>query len=184
MEPPHSGLTHTIIGCLYETANELGPGYSERVHTRALQVVLIEKGLKAEIDVPIRVFFRGKLVGRFWADMIVNDTVLLEIKKKPELEPKDVAQILNYLTCVGGGIGLLVNFGASVTFQRFAKGDITNCLPKLRDEQRQRPAAVAAERVAVLPGKTRSADLYRDRVFLGNAAQPPTREARPLPSSP
>ena len=134
-ELPHADLTRTIIGALYETANELGPGYGERVHTRALQIVLIEKGLKAEIDVRIRVFFRRKLVGRFFADMIVNDTVLLEIKRKPELEPKDDAQILNYLTCAGGGIGLLVNFGASVTFRRFAKGDLTNCLPKLRERR-------------------------------------------------
>jgi GxxExxY protein len=100
---PHADLTHTIIRGLYETANELGPGYSERVHTRALQIVLLEKGLKAEIDVKIRVFFRGKLVGRFFADMIVNDTVLLEMKRKPELERKDDAQIPNYLTCAVDG---------------------------------------------------------------------------------
>ena len=130
---PHAELTHTIIGSLYETANELGPGYSELVITRALQIVLIDKGLKAEMGLPIRVFFRGRRIGRFFADMIVNDIVLLEIKRKPELEPRDDAQILNYLTCAGGGIGFLVNFGASVTFKRFVKGDLHNCLPRLRD---------------------------------------------------
>ena len=133
MDGTHKELTSAIIGGFYECANELGPGYSERVNTRALQVVLIDRGLDAEINVPIRVFFRGRRIGRFWADMVVNRTVLLEIKRKEELEPRDEAQILNYLTCVGGGIGLLVNFGRSVTFKRFVKGDLDNCLPRLRD---------------------------------------------------
>ena len=133
MDGPHRELTDAIIGGFYESANELGPGYSERVQTRALQVVLIDKGLKAEIDVPIRVFFRGRRIGRFFADMVVNDTVLLEIKKKEEIEPRDEAQILNYLACAGGGIGFLVNFGKSVTFKRFAKGDLNNCLPRLKE---------------------------------------------------
>ena len=133
MDGPHKELTSAIIGGLYETANELGPGYSERVNTRALQVVLIDRGLQAEINVPIRVFFRGRRIGRFWADMVVNRTVLMEIKRKEELEPRDEAQILNYLACAGGGIGLLVNFGQSVTFKRFVKGDLDNCLPRLRD---------------------------------------------------
>ena len=129
---PHRELTEMIIGAFFEMANELGGGYRERVNQRALQVVLIEKGLKAERDVPVRVYFRGKRVGRFLADLIVNDTVLIEVKTKPALEPEDEAQILNYLHCAGGGIGLLVNFGKSVTFKRFVKGDLTNCLPKLR----------------------------------------------------
>ena len=131
MDGRHTDLTSSIIGALYETANELGPGYGERVHVRALQIVLIDRGLKAQIDVPIRVFFRGKRVGSFLADMVVNDTVLLEIKRKAALEPRDEAQILNYLHCAGGGIGLLVNFGKSVEFRRFVKGDLNNCLPRL-----------------------------------------------------
>jgi GxxExxY protein len=144
MNGPHSDLTSAIIGGIYESANELGPGYSERVNTRALQVVLIDRGLEAEINVPIRVFFRGRRIGRFWADMVVNRTVLLEIKRKEELEPRDDAQILNYLTCAGGGIGLLVNFGKSVTFKRFVKGDLNNCLPRLREMRAVSPDQGAA----------------------------------------
>lgn len=150
MDGPHTDLTKAIIGSLYETANELGPGYGERVHTRSLQIVLIDRGLKAEIDVPIRVYFRGKRVGRFSADMVVNDTVLLEIKRKAALEPHDEAQILNYLHCAGGGIGLLVNFGKSVEFKRFVKGDLTNCLPRLRDNgsapDGRRPTGLSSSR--------------------------------------
>ena len=56
---PHSGLTHTIIGTFFDTAKELGPGFSERVCQRSLQVALIDEGLQAEIDVPIRVLFPG-----------------------------------------------------------------------------------------------------------------------------
>lgn len=79
-DSPYADLTHRIIGAFFETANELGPGFSERVHQRALQVVLIDKGLSAAIDVPIPVFFRGRCIGRYLADLIVNDTVLVEVK--------------------------------------------------------------------------------------------------------
>lgn len=132
--PPHWDLTETIIGGFYETANELGPGYPERVHQRSLQVVLIDRGLDARIDVPISVFFRGTLVGRFFADLVVNDTVLIEVKTLATLdEAYAEKQILNYLRCAGGGIGFLVNFAKSVTFKRYAMGDLTNCLPRLRE---------------------------------------------------
>ncbi len=131
---PHWDLTETIIGGFYETANELGPGYPERVNQRSLQIVLIDRGLDAKIDVPISVFFRGKLVGRFFADLIVNDTVLIEVKTLATIDEAHAEkQILNYLRCAGGGIGFLVNFGKSVTFKRYAMGDLTNCLPRLRE---------------------------------------------------
>jgi GxxExxY protein len=73
---PHRELTEVIIGSFFEMANELGGGYRERVNQHALQVVLIEKGLKAERDVPVSVYFRGKRVGPFLADFVVNDTVI------------------------------------------------------------------------------------------------------------
>ena len=135
----HADLTQIIIGACFETANELGVGHTERVTTRALQVVLIDKGLKAEIEVKIPVFFRKRRIGRFFADLVVNDTVLVEVKTMIELDEKTAeAQTLNYLHCAGGGVALLVNFGKSVTFRRYVLGDPTNSLPRLR-ESRQNP---------------------------------------------
>jgi GxxExxY protein len=128
---PHSGLTHTIIGTFFDTAKELGPGFSERVCQRSLQVALIDEGLQAEIDVPIRVYFRGRRVGRFFADLVVNETVLVEVKTATSIDDHMVAQILNYLHCAGGGIGLLVNFGRTVEFWRYVVGEPTIALPTL-----------------------------------------------------
>jgi GxxExxY protein len=149
---PHRELTETIIGGFFEMANELGPGYSERVNQRSLQIVLIGRGLDAKINVPIRVFFRGKLVGRFFADIVVNDTVLIEVKTLPTIDEAHAEkQILNYLRCAGGGIGFLVNFGKSVTFKRYAMGDLINCLPRLRE----RGSAPVGRRPAAAGGASR-----------------------------
>ena len=128
-------LTSTIIGAFFATAKELGPGFSERVCQRSLQVALIDEGLTAEIDVPIRVYFRKRRVGRFFADLVVNETVLVEVKAVAAFEGYMEAQILNYLKCAGGGIGLLVNFGRLVEFKRFAVGDPANSLPLLRENR-------------------------------------------------
>ena len=134
----HGELTQSIIGACFETANELGSGHTERVTTRALQVVLIDKGLKAEVEVKIPVFFRGRRIGRFFADLVVNETVLVEVKTMAELdEPAAAAQTLNYLNCAGGGVALLVNFGTSVTFRRYVLGDPNNSLPRLRASRQE-----------------------------------------------
>lgn len=134
---PNAKLTETIIGGFFETAAELGIGMNERLNQRALQVVLIDRGLKADIDVLIPVHFRGRRIGKFFADVIVNETVLIEVKAAPSIEERDIAQTLNYLRCAGGGIALLVNFWRSVTFKRFVIGDPANCLPILREPRKR-----------------------------------------------
>jgi GxxExxY protein len=76
----HSELTDSIIGVFYEVYNELGFGFLESVYRNSLRIALLEKGFTVEQEAPIAVFFRGKNVGDFRADLIVNGIVLLELK--------------------------------------------------------------------------------------------------------
>ena len=138
---PHGALTGTIIGAFQETYDELGWGFSERVYCNALVIVLIDRGLRVSAEVPIRVEFRGRLIGRFFADMVVNETVLVEVKAASSLETYAQAQTLNYLKAAGGGVGLLVNFGRHRQHKRFIMGNGVDSLPNMRhpDPPRTRP---------------------------------------------
>src|SRR4051794_19600049 len=93
----HAELTRAIIGAFYKVYNELGHGYSEKIYRRALTIVLRELGLLAIEECRIKVIFHGILIGTFWADIVVDRKILIEIKGAKELEARDEAQILNYL---------------------------------------------------------------------------------------
>ena len=104
-------LTETIISACFEVINELGAGFLESVYGKALLIVLKERGLRAESQVALKVYFRGQIVGDFFADIVVEDKVILELKAVKALTPEHSAQILNYLKATGKQFGLLVNFG-------------------------------------------------------------------------
>ena len=104
-------LTETIISACFEVINELGAGFLESVYGKALLIVLKERGLRAESQVALKVYFRGQIVGDFFADIVVEDKVILELKAVKALAPEHSAQILNYLKATGKEVGLLVNFG-------------------------------------------------------------------------
>ncbi len=113
-------LTRQILKACFEVSNELGCGFIESVYLKALVIVLAQDGLKAQTQTPLTVRFRGQIVGDFLADIIVEDTVLLELKATKALRPEHLAQILNYLKATGIGIGLLVNFGTPrLEYRRF-----------------------------------------------------------------
>lgn len=116
----HKELTGKILGAAFAVSNDLGCGFLEKVYERALLIALREKGLEAESQVPISVQYRGKCVGEYFADIVVNREVILEIKAVSELRPEHVAQILNYLRATGMPLGLLINFGkARMQYRRF-----------------------------------------------------------------
>jgi GxxExxY protein len=119
----HRELTDRIIGCFYAVYRELGQGFSEAVYRRAMVVALQELALPAEEEARLQVTFRGVVIGRFWADIIVDGVVLVEIKALSELDGRATAQLLNYLKAAGGGVGLLLNFGNRPEFKRFVMGD-------------------------------------------------------------
>ena len=85
-------------------------------------------------SVPLQVHFRGHMIGSFFADLIVDRTVLIEVKATARLENYAIAQTLNYLKVAGGGVGLLLNFGRKPESKRLVMGDPFDSLPALRVE--------------------------------------------------
>lgn len=104
-------LTGQIIQCCFEVSNELGAGFLESVYEKDLVVALAQKGLKVTAQVPLKVKFRNVIVGEYFADLIVEDRVLIELKAVSRVLPEHKAQVINYLTATGIELGLLVNFG-------------------------------------------------------------------------
>ena len=104
-------LTRKIIGCAYAVGNELGFGFLEKVYENALAHELIKSGLKVARQQGIAVQYDGVLVGDYVADLLVEETVILEIKAVKALDDIHLAQCLNYLKATGLKICLLINFG-------------------------------------------------------------------------
>ncbi len=114
----HQDLTSKIIECAYKVHNTLGFGFLEAVYQNALLIELIKVGLQAEKEKKIQVHYHNQLVGDYAADIIVEKTVILELKSVKELHPAHSAQLVNYLKATGIEIGLLINFGESVEIKR------------------------------------------------------------------
>lgn len=109
-ELPHSELTRSILGCCFEVMKELGPGFLEKVYKNALLMAMRQKGLQVEIERSYNVVFREKTIGRYVADLVVNNTVIVELKCCEKLISEHQAQLFNYLKVSGLPVGLLVNF--------------------------------------------------------------------------
>jgi len=114
----HAELTEKIIGVFFDVYNELGHGFLESVYELGLGIALTEAGLKVRHQVPIEVWFRGRQVGDFKADMVVDDKVLLELKAARNIDLAHEKQLLNYLRATQIEIGLLLNFGVKPEFRR------------------------------------------------------------------
>jgi GxxExxY protein len=100
---PHRELTQRILQCFYQTYGELGHGFSEAVLCRGLVIALREAGLEVWQETELEVYFPGRCIGTFFADIIANRTVLVEVKGSAHLEPYATTQVLNYLKAAGGG---------------------------------------------------------------------------------
>ncbi len=107
----YEDLTKKILEACFEVSNELGSGFLESVYLKALIIALKDKGMKVTSQVPLNVNFRGKSVGDFYADILVEDLVILELKAIKKLAAEHSAQLINYLKATGIEVGLLVNFG-------------------------------------------------------------------------
>jgi GxxExxY protein len=115
----HKDIAEQIIGAAFEVHRVLGYGFLERVYQRAMQVELHARGLKAEIEAEIRVVYKGVEVGFYKADLLVNDSVVVELKVAKNYNPEDEPQLLNELKATGIKVGLLINFGRTkVEFKR------------------------------------------------------------------
>jgi GxxExxY protein len=111
-EYPHRELTQRIIGAAYEVHGELGPGFLEKVYETALVRELASRGLRARPQTEIAVHYKGQPVGVYYADVLVEDRVICEIKAISDLTAAHEAQLLHYLKATGIKVGLLLNFGS------------------------------------------------------------------------
>lgn len=107
----HEAITKAVIGCAFEVINELGAGFLESVYEKALCLALRQKGIAAKCQHPIPVLFRKESVGDFYADLLVDEKVIVELKAVMAILPEHQAQIINYLKATGIEVGLLINFG-------------------------------------------------------------------------
>ncbi len=118
MELLHEELTNAIIKTFYEVYNELGYGFLEKVYQNSLYLELKNKGYKVEAKKKILVYYKGIEVGEYFADLLVEDLIILELKAADCIVKDFENQILNYLRGTDCEVGLLLNFGKKPEFRR------------------------------------------------------------------
>lgn len=111
-------LTEKIIGCSFTVHNKLGPGFLEKVYENALRIELLKAGLTVKQQEPISVIYDGHVVGEYYADLWIEQRVVVELKAALALVKEHEVHLVNYLTATGVDLGLLLNFGSSVQIKR------------------------------------------------------------------
>jgi GxxExxY protein len=114
----HGKITDRILGAFFQVHWELGPGYLESVYAKGMELALTDDGLRVQREVPVTVYFRGRPIGTFRADMIVESVVLLEFKASDRLHPSAESQLLNCLRATRLEVGLILHFGPKASFVR------------------------------------------------------------------
>ena len=125
----HEEITDRILSGFYRVYNQLGYGFLEKVYENSLAVAARRLGLRVEQQFPIKVEFDGEVVGEYFADLVVDDVVVVEVKSAKLLLPEHDAQLLNYLKATHFEVGLLLNFGPQ-----------PECRRKVYDNERKRMA--------------------------------------------
>ena len=116
-------MTEQIIGCAYTVSNNLGCGFLEKVYENSLAIELIASKLKVQTQKPITIFYAGQVVGEYFADLLVEDEIIMELKAVKTIENIHFAQCQNYLKATGKKLGLVLNFGGErVQVKRVANG--------------------------------------------------------------
>jgi GxxExxY protein len=103
-------ISYAIQGCAFEVYRQLGCGFLEKVYEKALLAEFGLQGLRAEAQVPIVVRYKNIVVGEYFADIVVEKRVILELKAQQQLHQASKAQLLNYLKATGLHLGMLINF--------------------------------------------------------------------------
>jgi GxxExxY protein len=114
----HSETTELILKAYFNVYNTLGYGFLEKVYENALLIGLKSMGLKAQRQVPVKVFYQEQMVGDYYADIIVEDQVIIELKAAEVLCEEHEFQLINYLKATQIEVGLLLNFGKKPQFSR------------------------------------------------------------------
>ena len=124
----HKELTDRILKTFYKVYNKLGYGFLEKVYENALMIEFRNEKIPAIPQSPIKVFYDGEIVGEYFADIQVDNKIIIEIKAAKRLAEENEAQMLNYLKATEIEVGLLLNFGPKPEFKR-----------KVFDNSRKRP---------------------------------------------
>ncbi|HEX7357835.1 MAG TPA: GxxExxY protein [Ignavibacteriaceae bacterium] len=111
-------LTSKIISCFYKVYNVLGFGFLEKVYENALLIELNARGLYAEKQKPIKVIYENETVGEYYADIIVENKIIIELKAAESLIEEHELQLINYLKATNIELGLLLNFGKKPEIRR------------------------------------------------------------------
>ena len=114
----HKDLTDKVIKAFYKVYNILGYGFLERVYENALMIELQNSGLNVQKQVGINVFYEQQLVGKYYADLVVEDSFIIELKAAESICSEHEYQLINYLKATEIEIGLLLNFGKKPQFKR------------------------------------------------------------------
>lgn len=104
-------LSRKVIGCALDVYHKLGYGFLEKIYEKALMIELKRNSIKAEAQVPIKVRYRNIVIGDYFADIVVENKIILELKHVNALNSAHEAQLLNYLKATDIKIGYLINFG-------------------------------------------------------------------------
>jgi GxxExxY protein len=104
-------ITEVIIGCAYRVANSLGCGFLEKLYENPLRIELTRQGVAVRQQHPVTVTYDGEIIGEYFADLLVEDSAVVELKAANALDDVHLAQCLNYLKATGLKICLLINFG-------------------------------------------------------------------------
>jgi GxxExxY protein len=114
----HEELTEKIIGSFFSVYNKLGYGFLEKVYENAMCIECRKEGLNVESQKHIQVYYEGEQIGKYCADLVINDLVIIELKAARALDEDHEAQLLNYLRATDKEVGLLFNFGRNPEFRR------------------------------------------------------------------
>jgi GxxExxY protein len=118
MELLHKSLTDKIIRAYFKVYNTLGYGFLEKVYENALFIELRRAGLKVSKQQPIRVYYEGEIAGEYFADLIVENLVIIEVKAAEKIVTEHQYQLQNYLKATSVEVGLLLNFGKEPEYAR------------------------------------------------------------------
>jgi GxxExxY protein len=114
----HADITERIVAAFYHVYKTLGHGFLEKVYENAMVLELRKRGLRVQPQAPIHVYYEGQQVGEYFADLLVEDCVIVELKAAEGLADEHHAQLLNYLKATEVEVGLLMNFGPKPEVKR------------------------------------------------------------------
>lgn len=114
----HEEITEVVLNAYYKVYNKLGYGFLEKVYENAMLIELKKSGVAAVAQKNIKVYYEGEEVGDYFADILVADKVIVELKSAKQLAAEHEAQLLNYLKATDIEVGLLINFGKEPEFTR------------------------------------------------------------------